>query len=82
MGRPGAGTDDRDQWRERAGRIEAYREQWRVEPEMLGREYGLRGEQARAWQRAERSLHVDPVDELIGRPPSAPAYDLALGVEL
>ena len=82
IGRPGAGTDDRDEWRQRAGRIEAYREQWRVEPGMLAREYDLWGEQALAWQRVESSLQVDAVDELIGRLPSPPARNLALGVEL
>ena len=53
IGCPQAGTDDRQEWRARAAAIEAYRERWRVEPDRLGREDDLRGEQAREWNRVE-----------------------------
>ncbi len=67
LGRPPAGTDDRQEWRARAAAIEAYRERWRVEPDRLGREYDRRGEQAREWNRVESSLRIGPVAEMIQR---------------
>ena len=81
IGRPRAGTDDREEWRARAAAIEAYRERWRVEPDRLGREDDLRGEQAREWNRVESSLRIGPVAEMIQRLPLALEHEHVVALE-
>jgi hypothetical protein len=56
LGRPGSDPLGREDWLQRAGAVEAYRERWRADPEDLGREYDLRGDQAAEWQEVAAAL--------------------------
>ena len=60
LGPPARYGADRELWLASAGALDAYREQWRVEPDDLGRETNLRGAQALAWERARAELGPDP----------------------
>ena len=77
IGRPRAGMDDREDWRRRAAAIEAYRERWRVEPDSLGHEVDLHGEQGREWHSVELYMTVDPTVEMF-RQLGMPVHGIAL----
>lgn len=47
LGPPPVHTADRERWLTKAGGLEACREQWRVEPDQLGRKPNLQGAQGR-----------------------------------
>ena len=46
LGRPPVERNARERWLGKAGAVESYREQWRVEPDQLGFDGSLRGAQA------------------------------------
>jgi len=51
----------RERWLDKAGAVESYREQWRVEPDQLGFDGDLRGAQAIAWEDLQLRLEaVEP----------------------
>ena len=56
LGPPGRYGTDRQRWLTNAGALEAYREQWRVEPDQLGREPHLQGAQALEWAAVRSQL--------------------------
>ena len=50
-----------ERWLDKAGAVESYREQWRVEPDQLGLEGNVRGAQAIAWEDLQlRLAAVEP----------------------
>lgn len=81
VGPPPLDDDARERWLTSAGAVEAYREQWRVEPDRIGREESLRGAQALAWEDAELQLESGP-PELDWLRCAHPAPDRGLGLEL
>lgn len=82
LGPPPVERNARERWLDKAGAVESYREQWRVEPGQLGLDANLRGAQAIAWEDLQLRLETvePPTPDWLQWAHPAPDRGLDLGL--